>query len=276
MRKIMDKPEIISYGYEFCKADKEIIDVISTYHMLHFIAKGKGFFNGRELCAGQGFLCSQVDRVCYYPSQDDPWTYAWINFRDKSVYDEVTKTIALDSDGVFEFDLDKPYFKLIREMNFPHESPLFYLNRSRDSVLSGAALYFNIMSYLKCDSHRKTDKKEDSARLLHVGQAKKIIDYNCNRSTFSVTVLAAEMHLSRAYLRNLFSLFTGISPQQYILQVRMERAKNLLKNISAPIGVIATSVGYTDALQFSKIFKKYAGMSPREYRKTASSEAKTE
>ncbi|MGN0242538.1 MAG: helix-turn-helix domain-containing protein [Lachnospiraceae bacterium] len=64
-----------------------------------------------------------------------------------------------------------------------------------------------------------------------------------------------------------FTNYTGISPRQYITNIRIEKAKSLLANNDFTIAEIAGFVGYQDALYFSRIFKKETGYSPSQYRK---------
>ena len=64
----------------------------------------------------------------------------------------------------------------------------------------------------------------------------------------------------------------NLSPQQFLIKLRMEEAKNKLKNSQNSIQEISTSVGYTDTFTFSKAFKKYSGFSPKNYRQIKSSE----
>ncbi len=58
----------------------------------------------------------------------------------------------------------------------------------------------------------------------------------------------------------------GISPQEYLLSLKMEKACNLLTNLQLSIGDVSRQVGYEDQLTFSKIFKKSKGVSPKLYR----------
>lgn len=52
------------------------------------------------------------------------------------------------------------------------------------------------------------------------------------------------------------------------MEVRMERAKQLLEITNEPINIIGISIGYLDSLVFSRAFKKYFGLSPSKYRKS--------
>jgi transcriptional regulator GlxA family with amidase domain len=59
----------------------------------------------------------------------------------------------------------------------------------------------------------------------------------------------------------------GISPISYLLKIRIERAKELLKETDKRISEIALSVGFSNQQRFNDIFKKYAKLTPLQYRK---------
>lgn len=58
----------------------------------------------------------------------------------------------------------------------------------------------------------------------------------------------------------------NLSPQAFLTQLRMEKAKEKLLNSNYAIQQIANITGYTDAFTFSKAFKRYTGLSPKYYR----------
>lgn len=99
----------------------------------------------------------------------------------------------------------------------------------------------------------------------HVDMAKRYIDENYFND-IKVEQLAELLGLDRKYLRNLFIEHVGMSTKDYLMERRIERAKELLEMGDLPISSVALSVGYHDALGFSKIFKKYVGVSPSEYK----------
>ncbi|GAE87823.1 transcriptional regulator [Acetivibrio straminisolvens JCM 21531] len=59
----------------------------------------------------------------------------------------------------------------------------------------------------------------------------------------------------------------GISPINYLLKVRVERAKELLRDTDNRISDIALSVGFSNQQRFNDIFKKYVKLTPLQYRK---------
>ena len=83
-----------------------------------------------------------------------------------------------------------------------------------------------------------------------------------------INELADYIGVNRSYLTSSFKKAVGCSPQEYLVNLRMEKAKNLLKNTDMPINAVAAAVGYQDQLAFSKIFKQNFTVSPKEYRKT--------
>ncbi|MBQ2967926.1 MAG: helix-turn-helix transcriptional regulator [Clostridia bacterium] len=80
--------------------------------------------------------------------------------------------------------------------------------------------------------------------------------------------LAKQFHLNEQYFCRYFKKETGQSVTGYINQYRSEIAASFLKESDYSITEIALLVGFTDSNYFARIFKKYTGVSPREYKKT--------
>jgi AraC-like DNA-binding protein len=78
--------------------------------------------------------------------------------------------------------------------------------------------------------------------------------------------LAADSGLSRSRFYEVFKDCSGVSPYQYHLQLRMSRAKELLRGSALSIKEIAAVLRFSSVYQFSRIFKKKMGVSPSQYR----------
>lgn len=74
--------------------------------------------------------------------------------------------------------------------------------------------------------------------------------------------LAKTAHLSSSYLSTIFKRDVGCSFQEYLIKVRMEKARQLIKE-GVSLVMVAQLVGYKDYAQFSKMYKKHTGFSPR-------------
>lgn len=84
----------------------------------------------------------------------------------------------------------------------------------------------------------------------------------------SVTDLAEGFHLSSSQLNRLFKLHTGQTPHEYLVTLRINRAKTLLKETQQSITEIAGAVGYSYDTSFSAAFRARTGLSPRRFRET--------
>ena len=78
---------------------------------------------------------------------------------------------------------------------------------------------------------------------------------------------AASMHRSTAWFIRSFKQYTGMTPMQYIISVRIENAQRLLGTLDYNVTEVASIVGYDNPLYFSRLFKKQTGMAPTDYRK---------
>lgn len=77
--------------------------------------------------------------------------------------------------------------------------------------------------------------------------------------------LAKICNISTVYFRKLFKNITGTSPIAYTHNIRIEKAKEMLKSDYGSITDIATSLGFNNIYEFSKAFKKHTGFSPSKY-----------
>lgn len=94
----------------------------------------------------------------------------------------------------------------------------------------------------------------------------KIIDKKIADDTFSLQVLADDMGFSSGYLSALFKKLFAKSFQNYILDLRLEKAKLLLLTTDMKNYEIASSIGISDVNYFSVRFKKAYGLSPKQYK----------
>lgn len=83
----------------------------------------------------------------------------------------------------------------------------------------------------------------------------------------TVEQLTKQFGISSTHLTREFRKYTGFSPKEYLIQLRMNEAKRLLKTSMASIEEIAANVGFSDTAHFIQIFKKREGMTPLKYRR---------
>ena len=78
--------------------------------------------------------------------------------------------------------------------------------------------------------------------------------------------VANHVHLNPAYFSSLFKQSTGSSFKEYLNMVRIEESKRLLANTDYSVIDIAVASGFGDQSYFCRVFKKYTGLTPRQYR----------
>jgi YesN/AraC family two-component response regulator len=108
--------------------------------------------------------------------------------------------------------------------------------------------------------------EESTIKASYIQIAIDYIQFNYNKK-IKITDIADHIGIDSKYLCSLFKSTLAVSPYQYLLNIRFNKASELLKNENFSIADISRSVGYEDPLLFSKMFKKIKGMSPSEYRK---------
>ena len=102
---------------------------------------------------------------------------------------------------------------------------------------------------------------------LIITPAVEVMDRRFTDNDLSVSYLAALCGVSEVYFRKIFLNSFGVSPKEYMIQKRMDYAKNLLKSGDFSVSEIATLCGYTESCHFSREFSKREGISPNQYGK---------
>jgi YesN/AraC family two-component response regulator len=93
----------------------------------------------------------------------------------------------------------------------------------------------------------------------------KVINKNIGNSDLSVDAIADEVGLSRVHLHRKMKELTGQTPHDFIRNIRLKQAANLLASHNMNITEVMYACGFNNAASFSTIFKKFYGMSPRDY-----------
>jgi AraC family L-rhamnose operon transcriptional activator RhaR len=91
--------------------------------------------------------------------------------------------------------------------------------------------------------------------------------HQCYNTSITINEIASRHFLSESLLRRKFSEMLGVSPKQYIINLRLEEAKRLLQQTNKAIEYISSEVGFTSSSRFYDLFVKWVGMTPMEWRK---------
>jgi two-component system response regulator YesN len=101
-----------------------------------------------------------------------------------------------------------------------------------------------------------------------VDMAKEYIQHHYHESEISINKLCSHLHISAGYFSTIFKKETKMTFVNYLMQIRMDAAKDLLRSTDLKAFEVAEKVGYSDPNYFSFSFRKQVGISPKEYRNT--------
>ncbi|WP_298126020.1 AraC family transcriptional regulator [uncultured Clostridium sp.] len=231
--------------------------------VMHYVSKGKGTFkvNNKIFNLKQGdiFIILKGMNVEYMASMDDPWEYYWIGFSGSNSIEYLNRTSIIDS-YVVTCTEDSKIPNIILNMC---EISKNYNPSSSDDIVLLRELYSLLYTFIK--EFPKEFEYKDKELHTYIQDAINFINSNYMNS-ITVNEIANHVNLSRSYLYKMFIKNLKVSPQKYLINLRMYKATLLLKSTKLPIGEVANKVGYTDSLLFSKTFSKYFSMSPLNYR----------
>ncbi|OUM93806.1 MAG: hypothetical protein A9Z00_02500 [Thermobacillus sp. ZCTH02-B1] len=136
-------------------------------------------------------------------------------------------------------------------------------NRVRTWFRASAAgvLEAGAVRLIDCAAKRRSLK---GSRLI--AQVKEYVDKHY-AERITLQDVADALMVSRTYLASQFKQETGMTFLNYLVSVRMERARELLLNTPMKVYEITSSVGYEDTIHFSRLFREYYGLNPMEYKK---------
>ncbi|WP_262315088.1 AraC family transcriptional regulator [Lacticaseibacillus parakribbianus] len=236
--------------------------------VIHYVLRGKGSFacNGHTVVLGPGdcFLLPPNVPTAYWPDATNPWEYFWLGMSGTKVTSYLGRS-ALTTANYLHCDPDSQFVKQLHALMALAQAPA---DADHDLLLTGEL--YRLLYWLAREHPQQVTPLPRQARYLRQAQA--FLEANYDRP-LSVVDVAGHLNLSRGYLYRLFKDGIGVSPQQYLVGLRLQKGADLLARTSFPVQQIAQAVGYVDPLAFSRSFTRAFGQAPTQYRaKRASKE----
>ena len=252
------------YGKEQCQAGFAFGPFKRTNYVLHMVNSGFGSLKkmGKEfqVIPGQAFLIYPGEETIYQADKTEPWRYMWIGFHGFRSEEFMQRA---------GFSPEKPVLTL-RNMDkicIVMEELLRYseMNYVNELLRMGALYHLLALITENGSGERPEIREEMTIEQIYVKAAVNFL-INAKEGIVRVADVAAAIGISRSYLTSIFKREMKVSPQEFLMNFRMERAADLLRYTDRPVGEIAEEVGYGDSMSFSKAFKKYHHLTPSDFR----------
>jgi len=231
---------------------------------LVYIAQGGGIYESEqtgELRVATGTLMLHFPGIWhrYQPNQETGWEEFWVGF------DGHYPTYLMQQDCFspqhplidmgFNIEFMEVFLQLIATVR--HEG-IAYRQIASCLVIQLLGLVY-ASALMKDKTHLKKEQVVQAIQMqLHKNWSGKI-DFKA---------LAEQQHVGYEWFRKAFKKVVGLSPSQYLQQLRIEKASQLLLQTPMTVAEVAHQAGYESEFYFSRIFKQKTGLSPSEYRKT--------
>lgn len=211
--------------------------------------------------SGESFTASGKSIVCLPYSSE----YKCLDIVcENTLNDAIIVEFNIVKDGKILTLSDKPF--LIKDINVPvaigyFESAVKSYEASSPSPLAIKASVYNLLSYL-CKEKVKMHQK----RFSQIGAGIELLesDIFCK---LSIEEIAKICKISTCYFRRLFKEYSGKSPLEYRMDMRINLAKKILESDETTVEYIAEYLNFESSSYFCKIFKKKEGVTPSQYRK---------
>lgn len=252
---------IFECGYEHCEPRDPYQYEPIDYYLIHYILEGEGLFFINDQCyhlkAGDGFFIPPDTANNYYALEGNPWVYRWIGVNGIKAKELFSMCGFKDGNFLFRYDKDDKVDNYFRNI---------YECCCDDDLYMALGYLYQLFSLLKIDDYENViGDCSNSKEYIH-----KAIDYIKDNYYKSITVSDVSNYLTidRSYFYKIFKESMMTTPQQYIIEYRIEKACSLLRKSSYSISKISNLVGFSSQAYFSKVFKKTLNITPFEYRKT--------
>lgn len=231
-------------GRRACTPGFEIRHGVRDLYILHYVTRGTGTYesDGKvfPVHPGEIFIVHPMEITRYTASQTDPFEYIWVGFQCSDSFSSLLT----------------PYI-----ISMPAAAQIF---SQIANCGNSSGREWTICSLLYDLFVRLSTQNAQPCREDYINQAVNYIASNYSQP-LHVAEIAEDLGLSRHHFCRIFKEQLGISPQEYIVSHRMQRAAELLTVYHLPQKEVALLTGYPDVYAFSRMFKRKFGISPGQY-----------
>lgn len=243
-------------GFQQCTPGYHWGAGMRDHYLLHYVVSGKGTYtlNGSSypVRAGQVFLVWPNTLVRYCADESDPWEYYWLGFTGPDAAALAAQSGIRPEAPVRSVGFGRSIQQYITAIYDARGQSVW----SRTQMLGYAYLLLGKLIEGREGPEDRGDVIDRAAAYIENNYAEPI----------TVDDIAAFAGVSRSWLYRGFMQRFGRSPTALLRETRLKTARTLLRGTTMHISEIAWSVGYPDALYFSRVFAASEGCSPSVYR----------
>ena len=222
--------------------------------VLEYVISGQGYVivDGKKhmVSAGNCYLLKMGEQCEYFADESNPYHKLWVNFYGSFAHDIVSKYQLIDT--VYFCNLNGEFEKLFK---------LEEISTSLSVIHFKAAAIITDMLLKLAESCQQPKNASEIAKQVY----RKII--TSINLPFRLEDLSKELCISKSELIRHFKRAYGIPPYKYLINLRINHAKNMLTNEKLSVSEIAEFLCFSDQFYFANIFKQHVGISPLQYRK---------
>lgn len=249
---------VYNVGFQKCPPGYGWGPGVRDHFLLHYVVSGRGSYesNGRTFVLGPGeaFLALPDTPIYYRADEMDPWEYYWVGFSGPSAPLLLAQT---------PFDRHRPVLRPAAGEGL--RQALLDIYKARGSDYPSAVRMAGYLQATLGLLMERGPQRGEAALAAYARQGADFLQQNYSQS-IGVDEAAREAGVSRSYLYRAFQAEFACSPSAYLTRYRIQRAAQLLRHSTLPIGVVATSVGFQDPYYFSRAFRRETGRTPSQYR----------
>lgn len=240
---------------------KSLRENLKSY--LFFIVKdgeGELVYNGEsfELCKNDCIFLDCQKKYSHATSLRF-WTLKWIHFYGVNMGNIYEKYKNRGGKVVFHPQKLYKYENKLDELYEVATSVSYVKDMKIHEKISG------LLVLLMEDSWNPTDNKY-LGKVISVYKIKEYLDMHYNEK-ISLDKLASVFYINKFYMTDLFKRQYGVTINEYLINIRITKGKEMLRFSDKPIEEIAINCGINNPYYFSRLFKKIEGISPSGYRK---------
>lgn len=193
----------------------------------------------------------------YAPNPETGWKEYWVMFNGKQAGNLISQLKLTRRIPLIHYGEDQHlHFLFTQMLEVAAELP-----PSADLIHTGLMLHMAALIQSRLQLQREQGDREES----FVRQARQMLA-NAGGQAVDMPALAHEFGVSYPHFRRVFKQSTGLPPRQYLINLRINQAKQLMEEKALKLSEVARRVGFDDPYYFSRLFKQKTGISPSLWR----------